>query len=161
MSAAVEKLTILVDRIRGTFFRKRPPTEEDLEHSAEAEIARNLWVKFKIFPPTSPRRRLWNMLMLYLVLYNCIQIPLSLAFTFEDGSQDGLDYFDIFIDSAFGIDIVLNFRTTFYEEEELVHDTKIIMKKYLYGWCAARQPRAGEFALAPRRRGRTQPPPLR
>jgi len=127
-------MTLLV-RVKELLQRKRhEPTEEELEHNMEAEIARNLWVQHKIFPPTSPRRRLWNMLMLYLVLYNCIQIPLSLAFTFEVKSQDGLDYFDIFVDAAFGVDILLNFRTSYYEEEELVHDTKAIAKKYFYGW---------------------------
>ena len=133
----VSRVKAIVDRIRG---KNHTMTDEEQEENEQAEIARNLWKNYRIFPPTSPLREQWNKLMLYLVLYNCLQIPLSLAFTFEEASQQGLDNFDVVVDALFGIDILLNLRTTYYEEEEIVTDWKKAMKRYLYSWYAGHAP---------------------
>ena len=108
--------------------------EEDEQRARDAEIAQNLWRQYRILPPTSPAREQWNQLMLMLVLYNCVQIPFSLAISVDEEAKDGFEVFDIIVDSCFAVDILLNFRTTYYDDEELVKEAKIIMKKYAKGW---------------------------
>ena len=124
-----------MEKLKELILRKKhvATEEEELEH-AQAQIARNIWKQYRLFPPSSPLRNQWNSLMMWLVLYNCLQIPLSLAFTFEPGTQKGLDYFDVIVDSCFGVDILLNFRTTFYVDEELVYDNNKITMRYAWGW---------------------------
>ena len=123
---------------------KTPLTEEELEknerRNAAALYARNLWKQHKIFSPSSPLREQWNRIMVWLVMYNCVQIPMSLAFTFEAGAKDSLDILDSALDAAFGIDILLNCRTSFMvddgHEEKLVTDGKKIFYSYIQGWFA-------------------------
>ena len=107
---------------------------EQAERFADAEIASLLWTKFRILPPTSPSRQVWDMLMLYLVMYNCIWIPLALCFSMEQNFKEGMENFDLMVDFAFLIDIGLNFRTTWVEDDELVHDARKIMMRYGTSW---------------------------
>ena len=122
-------------KLPNLFKRAKPANavEEEMA-SHEAEIARNLWKQHRILPPSSPARDQWNQFMMLLVIYNCFQIPLSLSISFNQDAKDGFDYFDIFVDSLFWIDMFLNFRTTFIEDEVMCHDQKLIAKKYLKGW---------------------------
>jgi len=108
--------------------------EEQEQKARDAEIARNLWKNYRILPPTSPWRERWNQLMLYLVLYNCFQIPFSLAYSLDEDAKDGFRIFDIIVDSGFAVDILLNFRTSYIEDEEIERDSKVIMKRYAKGW---------------------------
>jgi len=61
------------------------------------------------------RRMNWDLLVIFLALYNCVMIPLNVAFNTEldEVLPDSLDYFEKFIDILFVLDILLNFRTTF------------------------------------------------
>ena len=49
----------------------------------------------------------------FLALYNCVMIPLNVAFNVELELSDGLGGLERLIDVLFVLDIVLNFRTTF------------------------------------------------
>ena len=61
------------------------------------------------------RRMHWDLLVIFLALYNCVMIPLNVAFNTElnEVLPDSLDYFEKVIDVLFVLDILLNFRTTF------------------------------------------------
>ena len=77
----------------------------------------------------------WDLFIIILVIYNCISIPLEIAFpvTGEDSSIVILGYL---IDIAFASDIVFNFLTTFTnkktgkEEDKL----KVIARNYVFHW---------------------------
>lgn len=62
------------------------------------------------------RRVNWDLFIMVLALYNCINVPYSLAFSDED---DGTALFTInlTVDILFMIDIIINFRTTYINEE--------------------------------------------
>ena len=55
----------------------------------------------------------WDLLIIILALYNCVMIPLNVAFNVELELSDGLGGLERLIDVLFVLDIVLNFRTTF------------------------------------------------
>ena len=75
---------------------RRPADDAKMvERSQQAEIARNLWVNYKILPPSSPRRSLWDFWMLFLVLYNCIYVPVEWAFDVNDPEGDGPTDLDV------------------------------------------------------------------
>ncbi|KAL1524301.1 hypothetical protein AB1Y20_019204 [Prymnesium parvum] len=126
---------IFLEKKRQTFSRKRRSSVvDDLHAVKEAANSRKLWKKYRLLPPTSKGRTRWNQLMLLFVLYNCFQIPLSLSITFDDAAKDGFNRFDFVVDSFFLIDMLLNFRTSYYEGEELVTDGWKVMKTYAEHW---------------------------
>lgn len=65
--------------------------------------------------PNSLCKLFWNILILILAVYTAILLPIRLAFMDESNMSKFVYYFDLFMDVAFIIDIVLNF---FFVEED-------------------------------------------
>lgn len=96
----------------------------------DAEIARNLWKHHRMLPPNSSFKHYWDILILLFVLYYALLIPLQLAY--ELRTSVGLE---IFIDFLFMFDIMVNFRTTFYDEDnQIVLDARVVARRYLRSW---------------------------
>jgi len=113
--------------------------EAAAERNAEAEIARNLWRNHRIFPPESRWRDYWDAVLLLLVIYNCLYIPLELGFRLSTPGEWGASRIvNLCFDFLFLVDVLLNFRTSYFEDEEIVTDQKKIALRYLKSWCAAR-----------------------
>lgn len=71
------------------------------------------------------------------VLYNSIYIPIDIAL-FNVNKHPGQCIFDYaIVDVLFIVDMLLNLRTTYYDEEgELVLDSRVIWKRYVFSyWC--------------------------
>jgi hypothetical protein len=70
-----------------------------------------------------------------LAIYNCIQVPFSIAFIPEDKAGPIEFAFNQIIDFIFILDVVITFRTTYINEETGVEviQTKQIAIKYLMG----------------------------
>ena len=105
------------------------PTDDAMQ-----TILANVWRTRRLLPPNeeSRWRRRWDYLLVTIVLYNCFTIPLELAFAAE--SHPAVDWG---IDAFFWIDLALNFRTTYFDEDgELVTDVWAITRRYLRGWFA-------------------------
>ena len=134
-------LSMLARRARGN-----RSMDEDL--NVEEEIARNLWANHKMLPPESAFKKYWNMLIVLLVMYNTLFIVLVVCYNRFDAAT-GLYWYDIasgqinvvpmiidyLVDVVFIADIVLTFRTTFFDQEnELVLDKKIIARNYMKFW---------------------------
>lgn len=82
-----------------------------------------------------PKRVKWDLFVMILATWNCIWIPLDIAF--EPSITDSLLIIILgnFIDTCFWIDIVLMFRTTYIKGstgDEIVNP-KAIAKHYLKG----------------------------
>ena len=80
--------------------------------------------------------------MYVFVIYNCITIPFQIAFL-NNAEDEGLELpaagvlnsLDLVIDIHFWIDMLITFRTTFYDSDnELVTDQKVIAALYARGW---------------------------
>ena len=97
---------------------------EDEESENEKEIP---W----IILPDNPYKKMWDLLIAFLILYSAIITPYEIAFS--DSSK--VSWFEVFIDILLGIDIVLTFFSAYTDDEEnLVKNHKKIIKKYLKSW---------------------------
>lgn len=100
------------------------------ELDAEAEMARNLWRNYKLLMPSSPRRNMWDWVLVLLVFFNSLEIPFVLVFALPKSAQDGVRSFDYVVDVFFWMDIILQMNTSYHVEEQLVTSRKQILKHY-------------------------------
>ena len=110
---------------------------DDVE-DLDAQIFKNLWKHHRLLPPTSTFKSRWDLVMILFVLYNSWYIPMELSFAYlTENKSAGHCAVDYAIDLCFLFDVVVNFRTTYYNGvNELVLDRKVIAKKYIASWFA-------------------------
>ncbi|XP_032121891.1 potassium voltage-gated channel subfamily H member 6 isoform X2 [Sapajus apella] len=93
----------------------------------------------------SPFKAVWDWLILLLVIYTAVFTPYSAAFLLsdQDESQRGacsytcspLTVVDLIVDIMFVVDIVINFRTTYVNNnDEVVSHPRRIAVHYFKGW---------------------------
>lgn len=86
---------------------------------------------FLIIPNQSNFKMGWDFLMLLMVALTSIYVPLQLAF---DDFMDGFDP-EYIVLTFFWVDIVLNFRTTYFNDEtDEIISPSLITKKYIKSW---------------------------
>lgn len=77
----------------------------------------------------------WDLVIIFLAIYNCVMIPMNVAFTNTQEFTSTLEFMllERFIDVLFGIDIFLNFRTTFVNAKTNIEitDPTRIAKNYI------------------------------
>ena len=78
---------------------------------------------------------IWDLYVIVLVLINCITIPYQVSFAKMETfvNDDKFKYFEIFvIDLSFVIDIIINFRTSYFSRDTGVEvtDPKLIARNY-------------------------------
>lgn len=82
-----------------------------------------------------PRKTQWELFVIVLALYNCFFIPFELSF--RPPELGGVEFLllNTFIDILFGVDIFIQFRTTFYHPitGDEISDLKIIRNNYFKG----------------------------
>lgn len=85
-----------------------------------------------VFSVKSRFKRFWDLFIFLLATYCSIDIPFWILFPYP---QVGFFYFfEIFISVAFFIDLLFNFRTSFFKNEILVTEPLTIAKNYLFSW---------------------------
>jgi hypothetical protein len=90
------------------------------------------WMDKCYIPPGSRFRLTWDMTMGLLILWYAASTPLRVAFeTFVIPNEKAIEY--IFT-ALFGLDIVLNLVTGYFEEGEIVDTQPTICRTYLGGW---------------------------
>lgn len=87
----------------------------------------------RVLHPQEPFILTWQFIVGIGILYSIIVVPLRLGFDYEaTGSWYILEFT---IDGFFMFDILLNFRTAFFNEERLlVHNPRTIFWRYFKGW---------------------------
>jgi hypothetical protein len=82
---------------------------------------------------SSKARLRWDIFIIILAIYNAITIPLDIAFNPSLLSSEGITILESFIDLAFFVDLIINFRTTYISNKtgEEITDTWLIAKKYV------------------------------
>ena len=80
-----------------------------------------------------PRKTKWDLVIIFLAIYNSFQIPFEIAFNPEKMKSPGFIALNTSIDLVFLMDIIVNFRTTFYDIEtgDEVFDAKRTGRRYL------------------------------
>ena len=66
----------------------------------------------------------WDLLIIILALYNCIMIPLALAFSKNINESNKIQVVERIIDFLFILDIALNFRTTYVNPKTNIEITE-------------------------------------
>ena len=128
----------------GGFMLQRQPTHAQLLASSvqmddtDREIGANLWKQQRMLPPSSRIKHLWDYAMTVLVLYNFVLTPVQLGYytarTLTE-SFGGLTALDGVIYLAFVLDLAINFRTTYYDDErQIVLDARLVAQRYLNTW---------------------------
>ena len=77
----------------------------------------------------------WDLFIILLVMYNCLQIPYTLAFNIDGESVPNL-IVGYIMDTIFFIDIIFNLRTTYVNHKNgiEVFEPKRIALAYLLHW---------------------------
>lgn len=86
----------------------------------------------KVFSLENTFKRYWDLFIFLLATYCSIDIPFWILFPYP---QTGFFFFfEIFISVAFLVDLIFNFRTSYYKNETLVTDPWGIAKNYFFSW---------------------------
>ena len=124
-------------RRRGNVVSASDPSAEETE-DVDAVIARNLWKHHRLLPPQSTFKHYWDLIMILFVFYSSVFIPMELAFMNSNPAitkHIAHRIFDYGVDIYFLIDIVVNFNTSFYDEDyQIVLERKKIAKLYARTW---------------------------
>lgn len=78
-------------------------------------------------------KKFWDTIIMFLILYSVSIDPYRLAF-FSDDSESNWVFFEMFIDVAFMIEVVLNFFTPYQKGERIIDNHKKIVTHYLSTW---------------------------
>lgn len=80
-----------------------------------------------------PQKTKWDVVIIVLAVYNSFQIPFEIAYEPESMKTAKFFVLNTLIDLMFGIDIVVNFRTTYYDPEtqDEVLDPWLTAKEYI------------------------------
>lgn len=86
-----------------------------------------------IIHPQAPWKTIWNIVMLFLIIFLSITVPYRIPF--EDVTPPEWLYLDIVIDFLFIIDVGMNFFTAIEDDNgELVTSHKKISLSYAKSW---------------------------
>lgn len=86
-----------------------------------------------IFRFNSKFRMRWDLVVCLLAIYNCISIPLAVAFAFEG---EGINIWERIVDVSFALDVLINFRTTYVNSKtgfEVFSSKKIALNYIITG----------------------------
>ena len=91
------------------------------------------WEQFKFYP-SSPFKIKWDMVVIVLSIWNSISIPFEFAFPESMEGNSSFTVIDYIIDFLFAFDILINFRSIYYDHktDEPVTDGKKIALTYVF-----------------------------
>lgn len=81
-----------------------------------------------IYSHSNKYRMRWDLLIIFLAIYNCVMTPIGIAMPKGIEGLRGLEMFENFVDFLFFLDIFLCFRTTYVNTKtniEIVDSKKI------------------------------------
>lgn len=80
-------------------------------------------------------RQTWDLVQILMLFYVALVVPFRIGFHFESTPSEWIFWWEVVVDLYFWCDIVINFRTAYYDElNELIIDNRKICKEYLTGW---------------------------
>ena len=125
--------------------RKAMASEEEVKAEVEEEnrqkaaryIADDKWEEAttSVWFPVGPRKRLWDMLMLFMLLYSIIVEPFRISFNMN--AEGILYWFELLLSIIFVVDIGFTFNTAYLEAhlegDNWVIDRAMIARNYIQG----------------------------
>jgi hypothetical protein len=88
---------------------------------------------FDLIDPYGNNFMVWNLLIIFIVLYSCVVAPIRLAF--DVVPQTGTLVLEVLFETVFIVDVVLQFHVMFFSSDgERVQDRVRIAKRYATSW---------------------------
>ncbi|KAG2485216.1 hypothetical protein HYH03_016003 [Edaphochlamys debaryana] len=86
-----------------------------------------------IYNPDTLPKKSWDVFIMSLVVWTAVTVPLSVSYGMPHGTPwEAVDYT---MTAMFAIDLILNFRTAFYNHQgELIRDSGAIARNYMKFW---------------------------
>ncbi|RLN06824.1 hypothetical protein BBJ28_00008688 [Nothophytophthora sp. Chile5] len=86
-----------------------------------------------LFHPQEPTIVTWQFFVGIGIIYSIIVVPFRLGYDFD--AVGGWYVLEFIIDSFFFLDILLNFRTAYFDDErKLIYDPHVLFWRYAKGW---------------------------
>ena len=127
----------------GSSKRSRSPTAPPSKCSRFGETCWSIvcccCICMPVLHPDGRLRSLWNVAMALFIIYCGVVVPLEIAFEVSMKAGMGpqgyrmFEWWNLVVDMLFIIDIILNFRTGFLVEGQLVKDAPRIARHYFFG----------------------------
>ena len=125
---ALESVRADVRAIYGTNSRQQPRFQ--MLSAAEYEAKRK---RCFLIPDGNFRKR-WDLVQVVMLFYVASMVPLRIGFDREAEPWTVAFLIEAFVDIYFVIDIGVQFRSAFYDDKELIIDTRMIAARYMRTW---------------------------
>ncbi|TYZ64537.1 hypothetical protein PybrP1_004559 [[Pythium] brassicae (nom. inval.)] len=83
--------------------------------------------------PRAPWKVRWDLWIGLIIFYSVVLIPYRIGFGIDIESWEQV--LNIVFDASFGLDVVFNFFTGFYDADIFIHELPKIRERYLKSWC--------------------------
>jgi len=105
--------------------------------SRDASIHHAMPLPPLIRDPDGSTAAAWDVMQVSLLIYLATVLPLRACFAIDVPAASPAFVFDVFTDIVFIIDLLLNFRTAYYDDAGLLEERpRKIASNYLHGWFA-------------------------
>ena len=89
---------------------------------------------YLLYPEDKFKQR-WDVFITLCILFTCCSTPLYVSFHDDAVGKDTWYYVNVSVDIVFGIDIIVNFFSAYYDNDFVLFDNcKDIAFNYLFGW---------------------------
>jgi CRP-like cAMP-binding protein len=114
----------------------RSPSQRRESRSMSVSAAqkhKDLWETKRVIHPENTKKVLWDIFQGVLIVYSVITVPYRMAFLVP--TNVGWDVSNTIIDILFGVDIILNFFTAYFDDEgKLISERWPVIRSYLRSW---------------------------
>ncbi len=84
--------------------------------------------------PNDKIKIIWNFILVVILIMTGLLTPFRVCFV-DDADDDQWSEIDLFFDFAFGLDVIINFFSAFYDQHNRLRKTfKEIAFNYITGW---------------------------
>ena len=87
-----------------------------------------------VIMPDGRFRKWWDSTQVVALFYVAVMVPIRIGFAREMDPLSAEWFVELVTDVYFIVDIVVNFRTAYYDEDELIVKPSLIAKQYTKGW---------------------------
>ena len=108
-------------------------SDEEAFHNYQASRKVTSQTNRRVLLPTGPKRHLWDIFTAFFVIYLCWMVPFEIGFDWWEPGK-AIQTFHWFLDLWFGLDIVLNFMTGYFEYGFLITNQRKIAIHYFKTW---------------------------
>eukprot|EP01084_Bolivina_argentea_P160056 278752_1 len=114
-----------------------PSERIDEDHSCCRSVCGSISYYIPILHPFGPFKCTWDLLVMIMLVYTCVEVPVTLAFNIDLRINHFSGIIALTIDILLLIDILITYRTAYFDKWDrlrLIIDECQIAKRYIIGW---------------------------